>query len=301
MILVVGGTGTLGRKLARPLTVGGEGVRILARDSAKASSAWADGVEIAAGDVRDPGAVDRAMAGARTVVSAISGFGSGRDVSPRTVDWQGNAHLIRAARDAGVEHFVLISICQASAGHPIELFRMKHRAEVELRASGIAWTIIRPTAYMETWVGLVGAPLLETGRTRIFGRGRNPINFVSAADVARYVVSAVADPAMRGVSVDVGGPENLTMNEVVATFQRVTGASGKVSHVPLPMMRVMSHLIRPFNSSMAGLIAAAVVMDSTDMTWDPPAGTGPFPSISPRRLADVIFGDYGQVRTTRAS
>jgi NADH dehydrogenase len=292
MILVAGGSGTLGTRLLSLLTDRGLDVRILSRNPGKALPLVGDRVQIVLGDVRDARAVGQAVAGARTVVSAITGFGAARDVSPRTVDWEGNANLIRAAKAAGVEHFILLSVCQAASDHPIELFRMKNRAEEELRASGLAWTIIRPTAYLETWVGLLGAPLLHTGSTRIFGRGENPINFVSARDVAHLVDLAVADHAMRGATVDVGGPENLTTKEVVETFQTLTGTRGKVRHIPLPMMRVMSALMKPFDPTMARLIEAAVVMDTRDMTFDPSETHRRYPSISATSLADVVRKDY---------
>lgn len=293
MILVAGGSGTLGTRLLALFADRGLAVRILSRDPDKARRLVGDGVEVVAGDVRDPRAVERAVAGARTVVSAITGFGPARDVSPRTVDWEGNANLIRAAKAAGVEHVVLLSVCQAAPDHPIELFRMKHRAEEELRASGLAWTIIRPTAYMETWLGILGAPLLDGGVTRIFGRGQNPINFVSAHDIARFVDLAAADDAMRGATVEVGGPENVTMTEVVETFQSLIGVRGKVSHVPLPMLRVMSTLMKPINPAMAALMQAAVVMDTRDMTFDTSETRRQYPSIPVTRLADVIHSDYG--------
>jgi uncharacterized protein YbjT (DUF2867 family) len=297
MILVAGGTGILGTRLVALLTDRGQDVRILARDPAPGAAA-STAVELVPGDVRQPRDVERAAAGAHTVVSAITGFGTAKDVSPRTVDWEGNANLMRAARAAGVEHFILISVLHASPDHPLELFRMKHRAEEELRASGLAWTIIRPTAYMETWVGLLGAPLLQAGRTRIFGRGRNPINFVSASEVARLVELAVTDPTLRGAAIDAAGPANLTMDQLVETFQAVTGARGKISHVPLPMMRAMSVLMKPFNPSMAALVAAGVVMDTRDMTFDPSASSSRFPSISPTDLAEVIRRDYPRVQST---
>jgi uncharacterized protein YbjT (DUF2867 family) len=239
-------------------------------------------------------AVEQAVAGARTVISAITGFGMARDISPRTVDWEGNRNLIRAAKAAGVEHFILLSVCQAAADHPIELFRMKYRAEEELRASGLAWTIIRPTAYMETWLGILGQPLLNSGGTRVFGRGQNPINFVSADDVARLVDLALADQTMRGVTVDAGGPENLSMVKVVETFEMLTGANGKVAHVPLPMMRAMSVLMNPFNATMARMMKAAVVMDTRDMTLDASARQQRYPSIPATSLADVVLRDYAQ-------
>lgn len=292
MILVAGGTGTLGARLIPMLTGRGADVRILTRNPVSATQRVGNQVQVVSGDVRDIHAVEEAVAGARTVVSAITGFGIARDVSPRTVDWEGNANLIRAAKAAGVEHFVLLSICQAGPTHPIELFRMKHRAEEELRASGLDWTIIRPTAYMETWLGILGAPLLRTGTSRIFGGGHNPINFVSADDVARFVDLAVADEAMRGAAVDVGGPENLSMAELIETFKTETGARGKVSHVPLPMMRVMSVVMKPFNPTMAGLIKAALVMDTRDMTFDASETRRRYPSIPMTRLADVVRHGY---------
>ena len=99
---------------------------------------------------------------------------------------------------------------------------------------------------------------------------------------------------MRGAVVEVGGPENLTMNELVETFQASTGARGKVGHIPLPMMRVVSALMRPLNPTMARLTAAAIVMDTRDMTFDPSATRTRYPSIPVTRLADVIQKDYAQ-------
>jgi uncharacterized protein YbjT (DUF2867 family) len=292
MILVAGGSGVLGTRLLGLPAMREQDVRILSRDPDRTRLLVGDRVQVMAGDVRDRRAVEQAVAGARTVVSAMTGFGPARDVSPRTVDWEGNANLIRAAKAAGVEHFVLLSVCQAAPDHPIELFRMKHRAEEELRASGLTWTIIRPTAYMETWLGILGAPLVVSGNTRIFGRGANPINFVSADDVARFVGLAVADHAIRGTTVEVGGPANISMNEMVATFQSLTGARGNVSHVPLPMLRVMSVLMKPINPAMAELAQASVVMDTRDMTFDASATRRAYASIPVKRLADVIQTVY---------
>ena len=96
MILIAGGTGTLGKRLVGLLTDRGLPVRILSRDATGARSLAEDNVEIVAGDVRDPGSLRQAVGGVRTVISAITGFGPTRDVSPRTVDWEGNANLIRA-------------------------------------------------------------------------------------------------------------------------------------------------------------------------------------------------------------
>jgi uncharacterized protein YbjT (DUF2867 family) len=288
MILIAGGTGTLGTRVVRLLTARGGPVRILTRDPARAQHLESELVEVVPGDVRDLASVQRAMEGTQTVISAIQGFQGPGNVRPRTVDFEGNSNLIRAARGAGSDHVILISIHGAAPNSAMELFRMKFLAQQELRASGLAWTIVRPTALMETWAKVVGEPLLKCGKTRIFGRGRNPINFVSADDVARFVELAVVDPAMRGVSVDVGGPENLSMRRFVEVFQDVTGQSGSVGHVPLPMMRALSVVLRPVNPALARVIQAGVVMDTRDMSFDPTDLLRRYPSIPLTPLAEFV-------------
>ncbi len=180
----------------------------------------------------------------------------------------------------------------------MELFRMKFTAEQELRASGLDWTIIRPTAYMETWAKLIGEPLITTGKTRLFGRGRNPINFVSVHDVARVVERAIDDRAMRGEVVDIGGPENLTTRQVVETFRSVTGKSGSIAAVPLPMMRVMSVVMRPLNPMLARQIQAGIVMDTADMSFDAAAAQRRFPEIRFTSLASMVKRDYVDVASS---
>jgi uncharacterized protein YbjT (DUF2867 family) len=292
MIVIAGGTGILGTQVVPLLTARGLEVRILTRNPARAEHQRGDLVEIVSGDVRDARSLERAVAGARTVISAVQGFAGTDPADPQAVDRQGNINLIRAAKEGAVEHFVFVSIQGAAPDHPMELFRMKYLAEEELKASGLAWTIVRPTAYMETWAALIGEPLLESGRTRIFGRGENPINFVSAHDVARFVELAVVDPAMRGEAVDVGGPENLSMEQVAQTFETVAGKAGKVNHVPLPAMRLMAVLMRSVNPTLARQIHAGVVMDTHDLSFDPSETERRYPSIPLTSLAEVVRRDY---------
>jgi uncharacterized protein YbjT (DUF2867 family) len=261
MILVAGGTGTLGKALVPRLVQRHLPVRVMTRTTGE----MAEGVQIVTGDVRSSEDATRAVHGAGSVVSAVTGFGPLREVTARSVDLEGNRTLFAAAREAGVGHIVLLSVHDAAPDHAIELFRMKYAAEQALRASGLAWTIVRSAAYLETWVRLLCEPLVVKGKTRVFGRGENPINFVSIQDVARIVERAVVDLTLRGQVIEVAGPENLTMNEIVETFQAKTGVAGSVGHVPRAGLRAASVALRPFNSSMAALIRAALVMDTQDM------------------------------------
>lgn len=291
-ILVAGGTGTLGSHLVPLLQGRGAQVRVLTRDPARARHLEGGGVEVVVGDVRDPGSLARAMDGVSTVVSSVHGFVGPGGTSPEAVDWLGNRNLVQAAKNAGAGHVVMLSALGAAPDHPMSLYRMKHRAEDELKASGLAWTIIRASAFMEMWARMVAEPLLKTGKTTLFGRGRNPVNFVSIDDVARFVDLAITDPSLRGQTVDVGGPENLTFRQVVEIAQRETGARGTVRHVPLPMMRVLSVLMKPINPGFARQVQAGVVMDTRDMSFDGAARARRYPSIPLTTYAEVVRRDF---------
>jgi uncharacterized protein YbjT (DUF2867 family) len=292
-ILIAGGTGTLGTQLVRRLTDRGLKVRVLTRDVERARHLDDWNVEIMAGDLRDARAVGRAVHGTQTVVNSVqAGFGATLGSTPKTVDGQGSRNLLAAAKANGVQHVVLVSIYDVAPDHALELWRMKYRGEAELRASGLAWTIIRSTAFMEWAVSFVCQPLVKSGKALIYGRGNNPINFVSAHDIAQFVELSVVDPAMRGQSVTVAGPENLSFNQLAQTFKTVTGTAGEVTHVPLPLMRLMAKLLVPLKPAMAREIQAGVFLDTADRTADGTAVRARYPSIPVTTLQEMIRSDY---------
>lgn len=291
MIVIVGGTGALGAHLVKLLAADTtEPIRIVSRNPSRASTMLVAGrIEAIAADVREPAAMRTALEGARVVVSAMHGFGVSGG-SPASVDDAGNRHLIDAARAAGAEHVVLVSVHGAAADHPLDLFRSKFAAEQALRASGLSFTIVRPTAFMETWAMLLGEPLRARGKTVVFGPGRNEINFVSAHDVARIVARAVTDASLRGQTVEVAGPENLSFDQLVDTFSAVTGATGPRKHLSIRMMRMAAGVMRVFKPAIARHIRAAIVLNTTTMTVDP--ATTPFADLTRTKLAEVVRRDY---------
>jgi len=300
MILLAGGTGRLGTKVVSVLGHRGQELRVLTRDRSRAAHLAGQRIEIVEGDVRDLAAVRRAVAGARTVVSAIQGFAGTKNGSPATIDRDGNRNLILAAREARVENFVLVSVKDASPNHPAQLMRMKYAAEQDLKASGLAWTIIRPTAYMETWCEVLGRPLLDKGKTQVFGNGRNPINWVSAVDVAEFVALAAVDPKMRGEVIEVGGPDNLTMSAFADVFRKEVGSSGSVGHIPRAAMRLMAVAMNLVNPAMGRQIQMGVIMDTRPQAFDASETRRRYPSIPVTSLDEVVRRDFAAVRAQKA-
>jgi NADH dehydrogenase len=278
VIVVAGGTGTLGTRLVPRLAGQGLAVRVLTRDPARAQHLASAGIQVACGDVRDPASIAGALRGAGTVISAVHGFAGPGGVSPASVDRAGNAHLIEAAARTGAA-FVLVSAVGASPDHPVELFRAKHAAEEILRASGISWTIVRATAFMETWGKIMGRPLQASGKIPVFGRGDNPINFVSATDVAALISHVVATPSLRGQVLELGGPGDLTFNQVAAILQEAAGRPGTVRHIPRPALHAMALATAGLKPALARQARAALAMDTVNMTFDPSPARRAFPDL----------------------
>ena len=287
MIVVAGGTGMLGSRLVNGLAGQGLAVRVVTRDLYRAAHLAAPGVEAICGDVRDRASLDPALRGASIVISAVQGFAGPRGVSPTSVDQAGNANLISAAARAGAD-FVLVSVVGASPAHPMELFRAKHAAEETLRGSGIAWTIVQATAFMETWGTILGRRLPDSGKILVFGRGDNPINFVSATDVAALLSRVVTSPSLRGQVLQLGGPDNLTFNQFAVILQQATGCCGTIGHIPRSVLRTIALTAGQLKPALARQARAALVMDSLRMTFDPAPTRRALPGLPETALLSAL-------------
>lgn len=275
MILIAGGTGRLGSSLVRRLAARDAPVRVLARHSVQTQD-LPPSVDFTPGDVRDPASVSTAMRGIETVVSCIQGF-AGDDVSPASVDRDGNINLIRAARAAGAR-VVLMSVVGASPGSRMELFRMKRAAETAVMG-GANWTVVRATAFLELWIEL----LSRSSRPLVFGRGDSPINFVSVEDVSALLERVVSGDAASGQVLEIGGPENLTFNQLA---QAVCDRPPR--HIPRPMLRLMANTAGRMNRQLGRQARAALVMDTEDLSSGPGSARDLYPDLPCTSLADVL-------------
>ncbi len=295
MILIAGGSGILGTLLVRRLLGRGLPVRVLTRDARRVTQRAGEGLEVVEGDVRAPATLAAAVRGVATIVSAVHGFAGQGGVSPASVDRDGNANLVAAAASAGAA-MVLMSVVGASADSPMELFRMKHAAERTLLAAGIPATIVRSTAFLETWLALLLQTAGRSGRPLVFGRGDNPINLVSAIDVAAIVECAVTDPCLLGRTLEIGGPENLTMNQLAAAVQGAAGRPGSPRHVPRTMLHAMAAAMGPVRPDLARKARAALVLDTADLTFDAGALRREFPHLPVTSLADLLLKEATEGR-----
>ena len=265
MIMVAGGTGRLGTALIGRLIGRGEHVRVLTRDRRRAAHLGGPLVEVVCGDLTTPGTVQRAVAGADQVVSAVHGLIGPRGVSPATIDRDGNARLVDAAATAGAE-VVLMSVVGAAVDSSMELCRMKYAAEAHLREVGVPATVVRATPFTELWIDLLRHTARRSGRPVVFGNGRNPISFVSVRDVAAVVDRVLQDPTTRGAILEITGPEHLTFNELAALVQSADGRTAPPRHLPPTLLGILAATIGRVRPSLGRQLRSAVFMDRTDLS-----------------------------------
>jgi uncharacterized protein YbjT (DUF2867 family) len=285
MIVIVGGTGTMGSSAARQLLAEREAVRIVTRSRERAEALGRMGAEIVDGNLLDRESMIRACKGATGVLSAAhSIFGRGKHASVH-VDGRGHRDLIDAAREAGVHHFVYTSVFDfGGAYRSIPFIRIKYETEKYLSSSGLAHTILRPTVFMQPHAhALIGVPVVRKGRVVLFGSGRVRRNFVAPEDVARVAVASLRDPSLAGETVDVGGPENLTDLDVVRIYERLSGRTAKVRHVPIPLVRWMSVIARRVHSGVGQVLRMAVLGQSEGQMFDADSFSKRF-GFAPARL-----------------
>ena len=266
-VLVAGGTGRLGTLVVIGLASRGIDVRVMTRELNRATHLVGQHVEVVLGDVRDPASTAAAVAGVEVVVSAVHGFAGPGGVSPTSVDRDGNVHLIEAARATGVD-VVLMSVVGAAPESPMELFGMKHAAETALAASSVPATVVRATAFLELWIDLLRRTAGRSNRPLVFGRGRNPINFVSVRDVAALVERAVTDSATRGQTLQIGGPDNLTLDQLARMVAANRGGATRPRHIPRAALHAMAGTVGRLRPELGRQARAALAMDQEDMTFD---------------------------------
>ena len=207
MIYVSGSPGNVGTKLVRLLAGRGEQVRVLVHDPEAAEFAL-PGVETVLGDLAEPESF------ARTVVGADAVFVNS---SRRAISLQAN--LIAAAASAGVRRIVDLSWMGAATDSGSEAIGRWH-AEVErhLVECGVAYTILRASAFMQNYVGQITVNDTIVGTTATCRA-----SLVDARDVAAVAATVLTQQGHEGRTYDVTGPQALSNPEVAAIISRVTG------------------------------------------------------------------------------
>ncbi len=235
-IAVAGGTGALGQPVVRKLLEEGYQVQLLVRNEETARRIWGSQVSYVVGDVESDDAVRRAVAGASSVHVSLSG---GADpASLERIEYGGTARIARLAREEGVRRITYLSGMYVD--HPAAASwadKGKEGAEEAIRASGVSYTIFKPTYFMDTL-----PRQLRGNRAVVLGSQPHALHMVAATDFAAMVARAFAGGPEVDGSFHVQGPEALTMCEALGIYCELLAPGTRVTTMPLFVMRAINRV-----------------------------------------------------------
>jgi uncharacterized protein YbjT (DUF2867 family) len=293
MVLIVGATGMLGSEICKRLAARGKPVRAIVRstsDQAKVANLKKAGVEILGGDLRDRASLEAACQGVTAVISTVSAMPFSYhpiENNIQKVDHEGLTNLIDVAKAAGVKHFVYTSFSgQIDLDFPLR--NAKRAVEKHLKDSGLVYTILRPSCFMEVWLSPAVGFDAANAKVQLYGDGTNPIGYISYLDVAQFAIESLENPAARNVTLELGGPESISQLNAVKIFEQVSGRKFEVQYIPEEALQSQRDAATdPMQQSFSGLMQCVAQGDPIDMKKMLKAF--PIKLISVRKYAGSIF------------
>lgn len=255
MFLVTGATGGLGRRIVRLLRDRRYPVRAFVRLTAHYVELEHRGAEIFIGDLRREADIRRACRGVQYVISA---HGSGDGFSEaEALDYRANIELIDQAQAAGADHFVFTSVLGCDRSYEdAPTFKAKAAVEKYLQASGLSYTILRPSGFASNLLPLA-EQFRQTGLYLLIGNSQNRSSIVSTDDVARIAVDSITTIRARNQILPVGGPEILQRQHIPYIFGRIFDREPIILNPPLMTLdglRGVLSLVSPHLSASLGTL-----------------------------------------------
>lgn len=259
MILLTGATGKTGGETARQLLEKGAHLRGLVRDEAKAAPLKAAGVELVVGDIADIGTVRRALDG---ITKAFLTLPNGEHQLKQ------EKQFVDLAVAAGVKYLVKMSSMEATANASSPIPRAHWASEEHIRASGLAWTMIKPNFFMQNLLASAGS--IKDQQRFSLPMGGGTTGMADIRDIAAVCATVLTGKGHSGQSYEITGPEILTFHDVADRFSTVLGR--KIEYVPMSL--------DDFRKRMAGILApwhldavCALFQEIADVGLDHATGT----------------------------
>ena len=267
-VLVAGATGFLGSEICRQLLQNNTKVKGLVRatsDPTKVAQLKALGVETTIGDLKDKASLEKAMSGVSAVISTVSSTLSRQEGdSIQAVDDQGQMNLIDAAVGAGIGQFIYVSFCSMSGEFPLQT--AKRKVERHLEASGLDYTILLPTNFMDVWLGPALGFDAPNAKATIYGDGKKRVSWIAIKDVASFAVASLDNPKAMNNRIELGGPKALSPLEVVEIFEAKQGRKFELEFVPEAALKAQREAAEdPLSASFAALMLNVAKGSEIDM------------------------------------
>ena len=236
MILVTGATGFIGRILVEQLLADGQQVRCLLPPGTKPAESWQPQPEIVEGGLFDEEALFRAVSGAYVIIHLANAQWWGRESELRRAELEGTQALIAAARAARVGRIITVSHLGAAPSSAYPLLRYKGLVEEALKSSGLAYTIIRSGIVFGEDDSFINHIAMQFQVTPFFflmpGRGEISLHPLYVGDLVLAIIRSLDRMDTVDEVLEIGGPEYITLEDLLHTVMRVSGISRIIVPVP---------------------------------------------------------------------
>jgi len=240
-LLIIGGTGTLGRQIVLQALTKGYKVRCLVRNLRKANFLKEWGAELVYGDLTLPETIPSCLRGITAVIDASTSRPD--DLSTmKKVDWNGKLALIEASKVANVQRFVFCSILNLEQFPTIPLLAMKQSIEIKLIESKIPYTIFRLTGFYQGLIEQYAIPILENLPIWITDE-KTCVSYMDTQDIAKFCLQTLQLPKTRNKIFFLGGPKGWLSSEIVGLCEQLAGQSAKVKTISVSILKFSSQFL----------------------------------------------------------
>lgn len=241
MILVTGATGFIGSHTVRALRARGLEVRALVRPSADVASLNTLGVDLIRGDLLDPQILKQACTGVEQIIHIV---GIIREIPPKVtferIHIEGIRGLLAAAQAQGVGRFIYISAIGARPNARARYHQTKWAAEEMVRASGLAWTILRPSVVFgpgDDFINLLANDLVKTPPfIPVIGSGENKLQPLWVKDLAEVICQCSLSANTAGQTYELGGPQQLSLRAILEILANHLKVRKPFVNIPLGLV-----------------------------------------------------------------
>ncbi|MEM9276819.1 MAG: SDR family oxidoreductase [Cyanobacteria bacterium P01_F01_bin.143] len=243
-LLIVGGTGTLGRQIVRHALDQNYEVRCLVRSFNRAPFLKEWGAELVKGDICDRETIAPALEGIDAIIDAATTRITD-SLSVKAVDWEGKVNLIQAVQAAGIDRYIFFSILNAEKHPEVPLMEIKHCTELFLEESGLNYTTLRLGGFMQGLIAQYAVPILDNQLVWITGES-TPIAYMNTQDIAKFAIRALEVPETSKKTFPVVGTRAWEASEIMRLCERLSGETAKITRVSLTALRLMRRITRFF-------------------------------------------------------
>ena len=238
-LLIIGGTGTLGRQVVLQALTKGYQVRCLVRNFRKASFLKEWGVELVYGDLTRPVTIPPCLKGITAIIDASTSRPNELD-SLKKVDWDGKLCLIEAAEAANIQRFIFFSAQNVEQFSNIPLMKVKQGIEIRLKKSEISYTIFRLTGFYQGLIEQYAIPILENLPIWITNENTS-VSYMDTQDIAKFCLRSLQLPQTANQTFFLSGLKGWASSEIISLCEQLAGQTAKVQKVPIIFLKLVSN------------------------------------------------------------